>query len=283
MPSIHDRIARARHRFERAGIGVEEAAIDAEVLARHVLGWDRAQLITSGRDPAPGSFDEAFEPLVVRRERREPVAMIVGHREFWNIDFEVTHDVLIPRPETELIIETAIDLSAETGPWQHIVDVGTGSGCIAIALAREFPGASVTAADISAAALAVARRNAVRHGVQERVAFVASNVLDGVDRVADLIVSNPPYCRTDDAATLQPEVSGYEPHGALFAGPDGLDVIRRLFDTAAAHLAAGGRLVVEFGFGQDAEIVRLADATGWRVLDVRRDLQQIPRVIVLGR
>ncbi len=283
MPSIHDRVANARHRFERAGIGVDEAAIDAEVLARHVLGWDRAQLITRGPEPAADDFDEAFEPLVVRREQREPVAMIVGHREFWNLDFEVTPDVLVPRPETELIVETAIDLARESGPWRRIVDVGTGSGCIGVALAREFNEASVIATDSSAAALAVAWRNAQRHGVQDRMTFVESNLLDEVERGADLIVSNPPYCRTVDAGTLQPEVIGYEPHSALFAGPDGLKVIRRLLDGAAAHLAGGGRLVVEFGFGQDAEIVRLARAAGWRVLDIRHDLQQIPRVIVLGR
>lgn len=283
MPSLHDRIARARQRFERAGIGVDEAAIDAEVLARHVLGWDRAQLITRAHEPPPARFEDRFEPLVARRERREPVAMITGHREFWNLEFEVTPDVLVPRPETELLVETAMDLSRESGPWTHVIDVGSGSGCIAIALAVEFPNASVTGADLSAAALAVARRNAQRHGVQDRVTFVESNLLDAVRGRAELIVSNPPYCRTVDAGTLQPEVLRYEPHTALFAGPDGLDAIRRLFDTAGGHLARGGRLVVEFGFGQDAEVVGLAEAAGWRVIDVRQDLQRIPRVIVLGR
>ncbi len=166
---------------------------------------------------------------------------------------------------------------------QSIVDAGTGSGCIAVALAVEFPDASVVAADISPAALEVARRNAKRHGVLDRVTFVESDLLSGLGGQADLIVSNPPYCRSVDAESLQPEVLRYEPHTALFAGPDGLDAIRRLFATAAPHLAPEGRLIVEFGFGQDAEVVRLAEATGWRVDAVKRDLQQIPRTIVLGR
>lgn len=292
MASVYERMAAARQRFERAGIGRDEAAIDAEVLARHVLGWDRSSLITRGHEPAPAEFENLFEPLVVRRERREPVAMIIGHREFWNLDFEVTRDVLVPRPETELVVETAIELASALTGWttrdrrggcRRIIDVGTGSGCLAVALAVEFPDASVVAADISDAALSVARRNAGRHGVQDRITFVQSDVLDSVDAVADLIVSNPPYCRTGDYESLQPEVHDFEPATALLAGPDGLDVVRRLFATAASHLAEGGRLVVEFGFGQDAEIARLAEAAGWRIHAVKDDLQRIPRVIVLGR
>lgn len=286
MGSLHDRIAEARHRFERAGIAADEAAIDAEVLARHVLGWDRAQLITRGHEPAPADFDERFAPLVARRVEREPVAQIVGHREFWNLEIEVTRDVLVPRPETELIVETAIELAALKGcttPWNRIIDVGTGSGCLAIALAVEFPDAVVTAADISPAALQVAHRNAQRHGVQDRVTFVESDVLSAVSGRADLIVSNPPYCRNGDAPSLQPEVRVYEPLRALLAGADGLDVVRALFAAAADHLAPDGRLIVEFGFGQDADVVRLAQDAGWHVHAVKADLQQIPRVIVLGR
>ena len=248
-----------------------------------MLGWDRSQFITRSRDTTPDGFDAPFDALVLRRLQREPVAMIVGHREFWNLDFEVTRDVLVPRPETELILEIATELAAEGLVWRRIIDVGTGSGCLAIALATEFPKARVVATDVSAAALAVARRNAERHGVAERLTFVEGSLLEGVRDTAELIVSNPPYLADSDMATLQPEVARYEPREALLAGADGLSVIRRLFETAASRLAAGGRLVVEFGFGQDTRVAELASANGWRVLDIRRDLQQIPRTIVLGR
>lgn len=282
MGTVHDRLAAARHAFERAGIAPDEAAIDAEVLARHALGWDRAALIARGHEPPPARFDEAFAPLVERRVGREPVAQIVGHREFWGLEFEVTRDVLVPRPETELVVETALDL-ARGGGIRRIVDVGTGSGCIAVALAVSLPDASLVATDTSPAALAVARRNAQRHGVDRRIVFVESDLFAGLQEPADLIASNPPYVPTGDLASLPPEVARYEPHQALLAGADGLSAIARLFDEAAAHLAPEGRLVVEFGFGQASKITALADAAGWRLHAMRPDLQQIPRVIVLGR
>jgi release factor glutamine methyltransferase len=209
--------------------------------------------------------------------------MIVGHREFWNLDFEVTRDVLVPRPETELIVEIATELAAEGLVWRRIIDVGTGSGCLAVALAAEFPKAHVVATDVSAAALAVARRNAERHQVAGRITFVECSLLEGVTGTADLIVSNPPYLAETDVPALQPEVSLYEPRQALAAGPDGLSAIRAILESAAPRLAAGGRLVVEFGFGQDAQVAALAAARGWALRDIRRDLQQIPRTIVLGR
>jgi release factor glutamine methyltransferase len=282
MASLQDRLADARRGFERAGISRDEAAIDAEVLARHVLRWDRATLLTHGHEPAPAGFDERFDALVQRRRDREPVAMIVGRREFWGLEFEVTRDVLVPRPETELVVEVALELAA-AGPVRRIVDVGTGSGCIAVALAVALPEAAIVAADISPAALAVASRNAGRHGVQARIVFVESPLLERVSGPADLIVSNPPYVPTSDVATLSPEVLRYEPHQALFAGDDGLSVIRRLLDTAADRLAPAGHLVVEFGFGQAAAVSALAAAAGWRQVAVRQDLQRIPRVAVLRR
>ena len=281
MGSVYERLADARQAFVRAGISDDEAAIDAEVLARHVLLWDRANLITRGRDPAPDGFDDAFDALVRRRLQREPVAMIVGHREFWELEFEVTGDVLVPRPDTEFVVEAAIAL-AGTGAVQ-IVDVGTGSGCIAVSLAVSLPAATVTAVDLSPAALAVARRNAARHGVRDRMTFVESDLLERVPGTADLIVSNPPYIARADAPTLPPEVVRYEPHLALFGGDDGLEAIRRLFDTAAAHLAPDGRLVIEFGYTQEADVTALAVAKGWHVVAIRQDLQRIPRVIALRR
>jgi release factor glutamine methyltransferase len=283
MSLLHERLATARRALTAAGIDRDEAAIDVEVLTRHVLGWDRGQLVTRLREPVPIPLEPQFEQLLDRRSAREPVAYIIGHREFWGREFEVTPAVLVPRPETEIIIEEALEEARGRPPFSTIVDVGTGSGCLAVTLALEFPAAHVHATDISAAALALARRNAEKHGVEPRVTFVEGDLLAGTDEPADLIVSNPPYVPSGDSGILQPEVERYEPHAALFGGTDGLDVIRRLFATAPAWLAEGGRLIVEFGFGQEADVRGLAGAAGWRVVRIRADLQGIPRTAVLGR
>jgi release factor glutamine methyltransferase len=282
MPSVVERLAAARVRLEAAGLLPSEAALDAEVLARHVLGWDRASLLTRGRDPEPDDFQPAFDRLVSRRAAREPVAHIIGLREFWGLDFEITPDTLIPRPESELIVEAALQF-AGAHPCRHVIDVGTGSGCLAVAIAHALAEVRVTAVDTSEAALTVARRNAARHGVADRVSFVHGSVLEPVTGTADLIVSNPPYVPDSDAAHMQPDVVGYEPRTALFGGPTGLEIVRQLFTDAVDHLADHGALVVEFGFGQADRIAHLAEQTGWRVVAVRDDLQGIPRTVVLVR
>lgn len=164
-----------------------------------------------------------------------------------------------------------------------MIDVGTGSGCLAVTIACELPNVRVTATDVSEAALAVARRNAQRHGVADRVTLVRADVLEGIDEMADLIVANPPYVPESDAAQMPPEVVRYEPHQALFGGPTGLEVIGRLFAQAPARLAPGGRLVVEFGFGQSDSVSNLARKAGWNIERTREDLQGIPRTIVLRR
>jgi len=284
MASVYDRLLGARQALTGAGIAPEEAAIDAEVLARHVLGWDRAALVSRWRDQAPDNLDSLLDPLLARRAAREPVAYITGHREFWGLDFEVTPAVLIPRPETELIIEEALTLAADVRGPHRIVDVGTGCGCIAIALAHELTSATVIGTDLSAAALEVARKNAARLGVSDRVTFLEADLLDGVQSAANLIVSNPPYVPAAGAASLQPEVGRYEPATALFGGnDDGLGTVRRLFAVACQYLAGDGRLVVEFGFGQEARLADAAREAGWQVCRVREDLQGIPRVAVLRR
>lgn len=282
MRSVHDAIATARRALSDAGIPHADAALDAEVLARHALGWDRARLIARGREAAPPEFEDRYTGLIARRAAREPVAYIVGVREFWNRDFEVTRDVLIPRPETELVVEEALEDARASRPAE-IVDVGTGSGCIAVTLAAELADVRLTATDISAAALNVARRNAERHDVAGRMTFQLTDLLNGISGPLDLVVSNPPYMSPEIEPTLQPEVARYEPRQALYAGGDGLDTYRRLFPAAAERLADGGLLVVEFGFGQEADVRRLAHAAGLRVARVRADLQQIPRVAVLRR
>jgi release factor glutamine methyltransferase len=278
--TLYTRITEARGALVAAGISVREAGFDADLLASRVLGCDRAQLVTRLRDEEPPDFAARFAPLISRRAAREPMAYILGEREFWAMTFEVTPDVLIPRPETELMVEEAIRLHRYRPP-STIIDVCTGSGCLAVALATEFPLASVIATDISDAALKVAHRNAARHGVQGRVRFERTDMLEGVDARAPLIVCNPPYVPAGHARALMPEVTEFEPHVALFAGDDGLDAYRRLLPMAAAHLEPGGRLMVEVGYDQDGPVADLASRQGWRPASALRDLQGITRTLVL--
>jgi release factor glutamine methyltransferase len=277
--TIHDRVAAARERLRGAGISPDEADLDARLLAEHLLGWDTARFFASAAETEPSAFAEKYEALVDRRVHREPVAYIVGHHEFWGLDFEVMPGVLIPRPETELIVETALELIA---PERfRIADVCTGSGCLAVAVAHENPNVEVTATDTSDQAIQIARRNALRHGVARRITFVRTDLFEGVEGEFDLIVSNPPYVPERERSSLQPEVRDHEPAQALFAGADGLDVIKRLIAESPRRLKPGGSLVFEIGLGQDSAVTQLISATpGIRMIDLRRDLQGIPRTVV---
>ena len=285
-PPLGDRVARARESFARAGVAADEAAADAEVLARHVLGWDRATWLARCREPAPPGFEVRYAPLAGRREKREPVSCITGRREFWGLAFAVGPAVLTPRPETELIVETAIErFGGRRDARLAIADVGSGSGCLAVALAREFPRAAVTAVDVSPAALAVAGRNAAAHGVADRIARVAAPFTDwlaGGGAGLDLIVANLPYVPTGELASLPPEVRLHEPRIALDGGPDGLDPLRGLLRGAAARLKPDARVIVELGRGQADALRDAAAASGFALLDVRADLQGIPRTAVLA-
>jgi release factor glutamine methyltransferase len=278
MMSVHERIAEARQRLLHAGFAPDVAALDAEVLARHALGWDRARLVADGREPATDGFEERFASLIQRRAAREPVAFITGHREFWGLDFEVSRDVLIPRPETELIVQSVCERRPERTGVRRIVDVGTGSGCLAVSLAHEFPSARVLATDISEAAIAVARRNAAQH-VDGRVAFVRSDLLEAVSGPVDVIVSNPPY--VPSGVSLAQDIVRFEPAVALYSGEDGMTSLERLISSAGSRLASGGLFVVEFGFGQDEQVQAIARAAGWRDVSIAEDLQGIPRVAVM--
>jgi release factor glutamine methyltransferase len=286
VDTIHALVAAARARLRDAGIPGDEAELDARLLAEHALGWTTERYFADSRAAAPPEFEAAFAALVARRAAREPFAYIVGREEFWGLEFEVTPAVLIPRPETELLVELA---TGRCPPKTRvtIADVCTGSGCVAIAMAHERPDVSVRATDISNAALEVARRNASRHGVAARIDFSRADLLDGPDDLAgpfDLIVANPPYVAERDRSTLQPEVVDHEPGIALFAGSDGLDAIHRLLPEAAARLRSGGTLLFEFGFGQDEAVERLiSSAAGLRMIELRRDLAGIPRVAVVER
>ena len=280
--TIADHLAAARRRFEDAAIPPSEAALDADLLARHVLGWDRAGLVTRRREEPPPGFQAPFEALVARRANREPAAYILGEREFWGLLFEVTRDVLIPRPETELIVEEALVAFGGGTPPATVIDVCTGSGCLAVTLAREFGGAEFIATDISQAALDVARRNAQRHHVAPRIAFRAADLFDGISARADLIVSNPPYVARRDESTLAPEVRDHEPHVALFAGDDGLEVYRRLLPLAQQRLTRNGRLVIEIGQHQADPVIGIAEAAGLQLDHTRQDLQGITRTMVFA-
>lgn len=281
MSLISARVAAARERLRAAGIPPDEADLDGRLLAEHILGWDAAQYLTHANEEEPEGFAEGFEPLVARRVLREPTAYLVGRREFCGFEFHVTPAVLIPRPETEAIVEAALAaFSRASGPLD-IADVGTGSGCLAVSLARERPAARIVATDLSSEALDIARLNARRLGVASRVELVETDLLNGVERMFDLIVSNPPYVPERDRPQLQPEVRDYEPARALFAGDDGLSVIRRLVEQVPARLKPEGRLIFEFGFGQaDGIRTLLSNTRSMVLLDLRRDLQGIPRVAI---
>ena len=251
------------------------------MLARHVLGWDRAQLLSRHRDPAPDAFSERYQPLIDRRAQREPVALITGTREFWGREFAVTRDTLVPRPETELIVEEALGMLPDRA--STIIDVGTGSGCLAVTLAAERPKDLVVATDISHEALLIARANAQRHHVEDRLALVRADLVSGLRLEADLVVSNPPYVPNIDAYRLPIDVARYEPATALFGGPDGLSVIERLLATLTPLLAPQAAFIVEFGYGQEDLVREAARREGWQVARVRSDLQGIARTAVLER
>jgi release factor glutamine methyltransferase len=285
MTTIQERVAAARQTLRNAGIGPVEAEISARMLALHVLGWDTTRYLTRAAEAEPSGFASTYDAAVERRASREPSAYITGRREFWGLPLEVSPAVLIPRAETELIVEAALELmSAQRQQRLRVADACTGSGNLAIALAHELPQASIVATDISEAALAVAQRNAQRHDVADRIRFVHTDVLTGVDGPFDLIVGNPPYVRQGDRPALQPEVRDHEPSVALFGGAIGTELVAAMVEQGAARLKAGGYLLFEFGCGQDVAVEELiAAAPDLRLLGLRRDLQGIARTAVARR
>ena len=282
--SIHQHVANARGRFRAAGLSPQGAELDARLLAQFVLGWSAERLITCGHDPVPPDFAPQYDALVQRRLGREPYAYIVGQQEFWGLPFEVSPAVLIPRHETELIVEVALELFPEPGRSLKAADLGTGSGCLAVALATERPAARIVATDISGAALAVARQNAARHGVADRIEFRCADLLTDLAGPFDMIACNPPYVAERDRRGLQPEVRDHEPDVALFGGVDGFHIVERLVQGASICLRPGGYLLFEFGLGQDERIESLiADTDNLGLRELRRDLQGIARTAVVER
>jgi release factor glutamine methyltransferase len=279
---------------------VPSHTLAAELLLMHVLGRERVWIYSHPEELLDAAQIERFFDLVARRTAGTPTQYLTGRQEFWGLEFEVTPDVLIPRPETEHVVEVALE---RTGPLPsrdtvrgeglRIADVGTGSGCLAVALARELPGAEVFATDISEAALAVARRNAERHGVSRRIEFFRCSLLEGflhesLPRLRDtspqslpldLIVSNPPYVARSEAASLQSEVRDHEPAHALFGGEQGIEIYAPLIAQAEKLLRPGGVLVLELGYNSLAFVQPLLETPQWTDVRATNDLAAIPRVI----
>lgn len=262
----------------RLGPHPEKARRDAELLLQHLLRRERAALLARWKERLSADEAAIYLDLIERRFAGEPIQYIVGETEFFGLPFSVSSDVLIPRPETEHLVEKAIELAGRfTEP--RIVDIGTGSGAIAVALARALSVAQITAIDISPQALAIAKGNAERNGVADRVRFLGGNLLAPVAKERfEMIVSNPPYVPASDRSSLAVEVRDYEPAVALFAGADGLDVIRQLIPAAFAALEPGGALIMEIGYGQDTAVRLLLEENEFEPIEFTTDLQGIPRV-----
>jgi release factor glutamine methyltransferase len=278
---------------------VPSHTLAAELLLMHALGHDRTWLYTNPESQLDSSAVETYFALIARRAAGEPTQYLTGKQEFWGLEFEVTPEVLIPRPETEHVVEVALEVLGVRGfkidmitgapsPRLRVADVGTGSGCLAVALANELPHAEIIATDISAAALGVARRNAARHAVADRIQFLETDLLEALLASAlaphpspfDLVVSNPPYVARHEAGALAREVRDHEPHAALFGGPTGVEIYSRLIEQAGWLLRTGGILVLELGYNSADEVRKMFHVQRhWANVSITHDLAGIPRVL----
>ena len=269
------------------GAGIETPRLDAELLLMKALGWSREDLYRHLEGGVPAPRAARFESLVSRRVRGEPVAYITGSREFWSLDFRVTSDVLIPRPETEHLVETVLDfLASRPGPCR-VLEIGTGSGAIAVCLATECERVEVWATDVCASALDVARENARRHGVERRIHWLRGDLLApvrGLPEGFDVLVSNPPYIPSGRIPGLPRDVRDWEPRVALDGGVDGMDFYRGIIRDGVCHLREGGLLAVEIGAEQGDEVSRLFGAREELCqVRIRRDYSGLPRVATAER
>jgi release factor glutamine methyltransferase len=309
------RAALKRAMAQLRAANVPSTTLTAELLLMHVLGRDRTWIYTHPEAAVDTAAEQNYFALIARRAAGEPTQYLTGKQEFWGLEFEVNPAVLIPRPETEHVVEIALErlgprgikIRLDTGEPSaplRVADVGTGSGCLAVALAHELPHATLVATDISPAALDVARRNATRHAVADRIHFIAANLLEAClpeppitnrqspinhhesqgtsheSRQFDLVVSNPPYVARSEAGTLEREVRDHEPHAALFGGPTGVEIYARLIEQAKALLRPGGILVLELGYNSAQHVLAiLASQPGWTAIAITNDLAGIPRVL----
>ena len=276
--AAHELLQNAFERLRAAGI--DTPILDAEILLSRVLEITRTQLITHLETKPPCESVALFDKWVERRARREPLAYIIGQREFYGLCFEVNPSVLVPRPETEILVETSILLLKDI-PNPRIVDIGVGSGAIAVSLAHALPKSRVCGTEISTEAIAVARKNAERIGVSERVQILDGDLFQPLrDMSFDLIVSNPPYIPSGDIDSLEPEVARCEPRGALDGGTDGLDYYRRICSESPEYLVAGGHLAVEVGQGQADDVKGLMRDGGFHEVRSVKDYSGIERVVI---
>lgn len=276
--AIDDLIRDAARRL--AAAGVDTARLDARLLLGEAVGravWPHESA------PVDRGVTARFEALLERRLAREPVSRILGRRGFWTLDLLLSPDTLDPRPDTETLIEAAVEAFADRPPPRRILDLGTGSGCILLAALTVFPDATGLGVDRSPGAVAVARANAERNGLADRAEFRAVDWDEMTQERADLILSNPPYIRDDDVGGLAPEVALYDPRGALAAGPDGLDAYRSLFGVLPRLSVAQGIVVLELGVGQRDDVAGLAKSSGFTERNVHQDLGGIDRALVLKR
>ena len=247
--------------------GIGSHRLDAEVLLRHVLNMEKEQFYVNGDAPISAGQEAEFRGLLLRRSRREPVAYITGHKEFWSLDFFVTPAVLIPRPETELLVEVALQYVTRlaSGSPVKVLDIGTGSGAISVCLAKEQAASQIFAVDISSVALDVASVNARRHGVANRSRFLSGDLFAPIKplrEIFDLIVSNPPYIRSGELPMLAPEIREWEPTVALDGGADGLDTYRRIIEEGHSYLTTGGSIVLEIGANMAPDVAELFSRSG---------------------
>jgi len=266
--------------FRLAGLDSPDA--DARLLIGHALRLDRARLLSQSDRLLDAREIDAIHGLAARRLRHEPVARILGRKEFWSLTLQVSDAVLVPRPETETVVELALDLISRDSPRDkslRILDIGTGTGALLLALLSELPRASGIGTDVSMAALEIARANAEQNKLASRTQFVCCNLADGVSGPFDLVVSNPPYIARAEIKTLQPEVRDYDPALALDGGTDGLDFYRSIAREAARLVAPGGHLIVELGAGQEAPVATLFQKAGLTIETARPDLAGIARAL----
>ncbi len=265
-----------------AQAGIESAEADARLLIAHALDIERTTVLTHGERVLTPEEIQKLDALAARQLKREPVARIIGAKEFWSLALEIDSSVLVPRPETETVVELVLDSvvnDARRSETLRILDIGTGSGALLLALLKELEHAAGTGTDVSEDALQVARANAERYGLTPRCHFANCNMAAGLRGPFDLIVSNPPYIASSDIAGLEPEVRDYDPALALDGGPDGLECYRAIAIEARRLLAPGGRLVVELGQGQEAAVRGLFNEAGLTAGEARQDLAGIPRAL----
>jgi release factor glutamine methyltransferase len=275
--------ARAWSIEELKKAGIESSALTTDLLLGLVLGWDRTRVLTHTEEILPEEAWARLQDLVRRRARGEPLHYLTGEKEFYGLAFRVTPDVLIPRPETEILVEKALDrIKNDLLPQTRFVDVGTGSGCIAVSVARGSPSSTGWAVDLSAAALRIARGNAIRHGVAGRIGFVQADLLEcfAPKPRFGLILCNPPYVALTEYGSLPSDVRDYEPHNALFGGQSGLEIYRRLVPQIPSRLVPGGYFLLELGTGQGEPVRQLVEGEGLSLETVVNDLQGIPRCLI---